>query len=92
MGMPTEQEVRWLADTMAARMLVDAADHPRAAQLQDALRHWLPADEVTHIQLIEIMRQVQLEWRKLAAATDARLATRIERGTAKPLTGCEGRV
>lgn len=92
MGMPTEQQIRWLADTMAARMLVDAADHPRAAQLQDALRHWLPADEVTSFQLIEIGKAVQLEWRRLAAATDARLAARIERGTAEPLPGCEGRI
>jgi hypothetical protein len=92
MSMPTEQQIRWLADTMAARMLVDAADHPRAAQLQDALRHWLPADEVTHMQLIEIMKQVQAEWRNLAAATDARLMARIERGTAAPLAGCEGRI
>lgn len=92
MGMPTEQEVRWLADTMAARMLTDAADHPRAAQLDDALRFWLPTDGLTHLQLIEVRKQIQEEWRRLAAATDARLAARIERGTAVPLAGCEGRV
>lgn len=92
MSKPTDEQIAWLADVMAARMLVDAADHPRAAQLDEALRHWLPSDEVTQLQLVEIRRKVQMHWKGLAGSVDHRLALRIERGTAKPLDGCEGRI
>lgn len=92
MAAPSDAEIRWLADTIASRMLVDAASHPRAAQLDDALRHWLPADTVTYAQLVEIRRTVQEEWKRLSGAVDARLASRMDRGIAKPLEGCEGRI
>jgi hypothetical protein len=92
MTIPTDKQIVWLADTMAARMLADAADHPRAAQLQDALRHWLPAEDVTHLQLIEIMGRVQQQWRNLAGSIDDRRALRVQRGVAAPLPNCEGRI
>ena len=92
MAKPTDAEVRWLADTIAARMLRDAADHPRAAQLDDALRHWLPAEQLTYVQLVEVRKLVQEEWLTLVGAIDARLRSRVGRGIAKVLEGCEDRV
>lgn len=92
MARPTDQQVDWLAQTMAARMLTDAADTPREAQLEQALRFWLPTDDVTALELVEIRKAVQGLLRELAAAVGQRLAKRVEIKRAQPLPGCDGRI
>jgi hypothetical protein len=91
MAMPDPREIDWLAQTMAARMLVDAASAARQDQRLQALRSWFP-EEYTESQLLVIAEQVAELWRGLSGAVDARLAVRQAAGRARPLRGCEGRV
>lgn len=92
MAKPTDQQIDWLAQTMAARMLRDAADAPREAQLEQALRFWLPTDDVTALDLIEVRKAVQGHLRELSAAVDQRLAKRVEIKRSEALPGCDGRI
>lgn len=90
--MPEPREVDWLAQTMAARMLVDAASAARQDQRVQALRAWFPEGAVTESQALVLAEQVAELWRGLAAAVDKRLADRLAAGRARPLPGCEGRI
>lgn len=90
--MPDPREVDWLAQVMAARMLVDAASAARQDQRVAALRAWFPEGGLTESQALQVAEQLAEAWRGLAGAVDARLATRTAAGRAKPLQGCEGRV
>lgn len=92
MAKPDERQIDWLAQTMAARMLVDAASDARQPQLDQALRFWLPTDELDQLELIQVRQAVQEKLRGLSAAVDVRLKTRIEAGRARPLDGCDGRL
>lgn len=92
MAMPDPREIDWLAQTMAARMLVDAASAPRQDQRTQALRAWFPEGQYTEAQMLQLGEAVAEHWRGLSAAVDARLAARIAAGRAKALPGCEGRV
>jgi ribosomal protein S16 len=76
---------------MAARMLIDAASSARDQQLYDALGFWL-LDSVAPNQRREIAKAVQVEWLRLGALVEQRLGSLLERGKAKPLDGCEGRI
>lgn len=91
MTVPTDEQIVWLASAMAARMLADAASTARDQQLYDALGFWL-LDTVSPAQRAEIAKKVQVEWRRLAGSVDQRLNTLIDKGRAKPLEGCEGRL
>lgn len=91
MAAPTAEEVVWLASAMAARMLADAASDARDQQLYDALGFWL-LDTCTPNQRRDVARQIQVEWRRLAVAVDQRVQSLQDRGKAKPLAGCEGRL
>ena len=90
--MPSPREVDWLAQTIAARMLVDAASGPRQDQRVSALRAWFPEAVLTEAQMLVLSEAVAAKWRELSAAVDVRLAGRIAAGRAAPLKGCEGRV
>lgn len=90
MAIPDPREIDWLAQTMAARMLVDAAGDARQAQLDQALKHWLP--DLDHLEIIEVRKVVQGHLRGLSAAVDVRLKQRIAAGRAKGLEGAEGRI
>lgn len=87
---PTSKQLAWLANTMAARMLVDAASPERSIQLVEALRHWLP--DVDGLTLREVAAEVQTHLRGLSGAVDVRLNTWVEQGRAEPLPGCDGRI
>lgn len=90
MAKPPSSQLLWLAQTMAARMLVDAASDARQLQLEEALRHWLPdADSRT---LAEVRAEMQGYLRGLSAAVDVRLKTYLASGRAEPLPGCDGRI
>lgn len=89
---PDPREIDWLAQTMAARMLVDAASAPRQDQRVAALRAWFPEGQYTESQMLVLAEQVGDLWRGLSGAVDARLATRMAAGRATPLRGCEGRI
>lgn len=90
--LPSPREIDWLAQTMAARMLVDAASGPRLDQRISALRAWFPEGQYTEAQMMQLSEQVAELWRGLSGAVDARLAGRIAAGRAAPLKGCEGRI
>lgn len=89
---PDPRELDWLAQTMAARMLVDAASAGRLDQRISALRAWFPEGQYTEAQMMVMAEQVATLWRGLSAAVDVRLASRQAAGRARPLRGCEGRV
>lgn len=91
-AMPDPREVDWLAQVMAARMLVDAASPARQDQRIAALRAWFPEGGLTESQALQLAEQLAELWRGLAGAVDARLVTRQAAGRARPLPGCEGRV
>jgi hypothetical protein len=91
-GIPDPREIDWLAQVMAARMLVDSASAARQDQRTAALRAWFPEGQYTEAQMLQIGEQVAAAWRGLAGAVDVRLATRQAAGRARPLPGCEGRV
>jgi hypothetical protein len=89
---PDPREIDWLAQVMAARMLVDAASAARQDQRVHALRAWFPEAQYTEAQMLVLAEQVAEHWRGLSAAVDARLALRQAAGRARPLPGCEGRI
>jgi hypothetical protein len=89
---PDPREVDWLAQVMAARMLVDAASAARQDQRVQALRAWFPESQYTESQMLVLAEQVAELWRGLSGAADARLASRMAAGRARALPGCEGRV
>lgn len=89
---PSPREIDWLAQVIAARMLVDAASGPRQDQRISALRAWFPEGMLTEAQMVVMAEAVATKWRELSAAVDARLAGRIAAGRAAPLKSCEGRV
>ena len=90
--MPSAQEINWLAQVMARRMLVDAASDARADQRLRAVRDWLPAERLTDAQAEAVSAAIAKHWRQLAGAVQVRLETRQARGDARPLEGCEGRI
>lgn len=90
MTRPPDPQILWLTQTMAARMLMDAASDARALQLEEALRHWLP--DVDALTLREIRATVQGQLRGLSAAVDQRRQTWIDQHRAEPLPGCDGRI
>lgn len=90
--MPNPREVDWLAQTIAARMLVDAASAGRQDQRVQALRAWFPEGMLTESQMLVLAEAVGQKWRELSAAVDKRLADRQASGRAAPLRGCEGRI
>lgn len=90
--MPSVQEIDWLAQTMARRMLADAASPARADQRLRAVRDWLPAECLTDAQAEAVSAALAKRWQQLAGAVQTRLEARMARGDAKPLRGCEGRV
>ena len=92
MTMPSDRQINWLAQTMAARMLVDAADDARREQLDQALRFWFPTGDLDQSEIIAIRKKIQGHWRGAAAALDARRARYIELMRAEPLPGSDGRV
>ena len=92
MTMPNDRQINWLAQTMAARMLVDAADEPRAEQLDQALRFWFPTGDLDAQEIAKIRKGIQDRWRGAAAALDERRARYVELKRAEPLPGCDGRV
>lgn len=92
MTMPSERQITWLAETMAARMLADAAADPRRDQLDQALRFWFPSGDLTQLQIIEIRGKVQDRWRRAAGALTERRERYVELKRAEPLPGCDGRV
>lgn len=87
---PPPAQLLWLANTMAARMLVDAASDARETQLEQALRHWLPDADSLSLQLVA--REVRGYLRGLSAAVDVRLRTYVDTKRAEPLPGCDGRI
>lgn len=89
--MPTVEEIDWLAQTVAKRMLADAASDARADQRLRMIRDWLPAERLTDPQAEAVSAAVAKHWRQLAAAVAVRLHERMARGSAKPLAGCDGR-
>lgn len=91
MPKPPDKQLLWLTQIMASRMLLDAASPARDAQLDQALRHWLP--DVDGLTLIEVRREVQTYLRGLSGAVDQRLATYVENKRAEPLPDCgNGRI
>lgn len=89
---PSGQEIDWLAQVMARRMLVDAACEARSEQRLRAVRDWLPAERLTEAQAEAVSAAIAKAWRELAGAVDVRLKARVVRGDSRPLEGCEGRV
>lgn len=90
MPKPPSKQILWLTQVMASRMLLDAASETRGAQLNQAIKHWLP--DVDGLALIEVRKEVQGYLRGLAGAVDQRLATQMENGRAEVLPGCDGRI
>lgn len=90
MPKPPSKQLLWLTQVMASRMLLDAASDARDAQLDQALRHWLP--DVDGLTLIEVRKEVQGHLCGLAGAVDQRLATYVENKRAEILPGCDGRI
>lgn len=90
--MVTEEEGRWLGSVMVARMLVDAATAPRQEQLFQAVGFWFPDSNLSVEQKQEVVRMVQREFRRISGAVDLRLEKLIDKGQAKALPGCEGRI
>lgn len=87
---PPSNQLLWLTQVMASRMLLDAASDARDAQLDQALRHWLL--DVDGLTLIQVRKEVQGYLRGLAGAVDQRLATYVASKRAEPLPGCDGRL
>lgn len=90
--LPDPRQIDWLAQVVAERMLLDAADGPRLDQRITALRAWFPEGQYTEPQMMYIAEQVAEAWRGLAGAVHARTAARQAAGRSVPLKGCEGRL
>jgi hypothetical protein len=85
--LPTQPEIVWLADTVAARMLVDAASDVRADQRLRMVRDWLPAEQLTDAQARAVSDAIAKVWRRTAGAVLTRLDARVNAGAATPLRG-----
>lgn len=78
----TDQEIRWVASKMAAKMLTQAADASQRERLKRAVADWAPdVDEFERRRLADLVARSFLG---LANLVDDRLLRLITKGEATP--------